>query len=176
MTKDYFEYKGFRGSILASIEDRCLHGRIKHIDSVVTYEAQNFEELEAAFKEAVDDYLETCREIGVAPEKPYKGSFNVRIDPDLHRHAAISASTQGISLNSWVEKAIADRLQTVTMSIVGSPSGQDGAVVISATNHQTGEKVSATINMQNFVPDDIVRASATKHDFPVARPTLRVVK
>jgi predicted HicB family RNase H-like nuclease len=176
MTKDYFEYKGFRGSILASIEDRCLHGRIKHIDSVVTFEANTVEELESAFKDAVDDYLETCEEMGICPEKPYKGSFNIRIDPELHRQAAHSASTQGISLNSWVEKAIADKLQTVTMSIVGSPSSQDGAVFISATNHQTGEKVSATLNMQDISPVEIVSASATKHNFPVARPTLRVVK
>ena len=39
-------------------------------------------------------------------EKAYKGSFNVRISPELHKKAAIAAMTQQISLNSFVENSI----------------------------------------------------------------------
>ena len=43
------------------------------IRSLVTFEADNEGELEKAFQEAVDDYLATCKEQGIAPEKPFKG-------------------------------------------------------------------------------------------------------
>ena len=54
----------------------------------------------------VDDYLVMCKEDGVAPETAYKGSFNVRITPQLHEKLAICAQNQGISLNKLIEKAL----------------------------------------------------------------------
>ena len=36
----------------------------------------------------------------------YKGSFNVRIPPELHKQAVIFATTHGISLNNFVENAL----------------------------------------------------------------------
>jgi D-alanyl-lipoteichoic acid acyltransferase DltB (MBOAT superfamily) len=38
--------------------------------------------------------------------KTYKGTFNVRISPDLHRAISIHAMQNGLSLNQAVEKAI----------------------------------------------------------------------
>ena len=43
---------------------------------------------------------------GKEPEKMYKGSFNVRITPDLHKQAAQRALIEGKSLNQYVEEAI----------------------------------------------------------------------
>ena len=40
------------------------------------------------------------------PEQPYKGSFNVRISPELHRTLAIYAMENGKSLNAAVEEAL----------------------------------------------------------------------
>ena len=40
------------------------------------------------FGKAVEDYLELCNLNGKEPEKVYKGSFNVRISPELHKQAA----------------------------------------------------------------------------------------
>ena len=51
-------------------------------------------------------YLELCRAQGVEPERAYKGSFNVRISPELHRKAAICAASRNISLNSLVEQSL----------------------------------------------------------------------
>jgi predicted HicB family RNase H-like nuclease len=42
----------------------------------------------------------------VQPERPFKGSFNVRIGSELHRKAALEASGRGISLNALVEDAL----------------------------------------------------------------------
>jgi predicted HicB family RNase H-like nuclease len=58
------------------------------------------------FRSAVDEYLKFCRDGGKEPERPFKGSFNVRVAPDLHRKAALAASTRGVSLNALVEDAI----------------------------------------------------------------------
>ncbi|PUB23749.1 MULTISPECIES: hypothetical protein [Pseudomonas] len=51
------KYKGHTGSIETSVEDNCLFGRLLNIDSLVSYEGQTEEELEAAFRQAVDDLL-----------------------------------------------------------------------------------------------------------------------
>lgn len=72
------KHKGYVGSSNISLEDNCLYGKIEFINDLVTYEGQTPEELKAAFIEAVDDYIETCKELEQAPEKPFKGSFNVR--------------------------------------------------------------------------------------------------
>ena len=67
-------------------------------------------ELKKAFHEAVDDYLETCKEMGRESQKPFKGSFNVRIPSDLHRKAAAKATMMGVSLNQLVQKALEEKV------------------------------------------------------------------
>ena len=61
--------------------------------------------LKQDFQEAVDDYLDMCSEQGVKPEKVYRGSFNIRISPDLHRKISLYAAAKKCSLNSVVEQA-----------------------------------------------------------------------
>ena len=65
---------------------------------------KSYEETE--FHQAVDDYLAFCKDLGKEPNKPYKGLFNVRISPELHRKAAIAASLHGETLNAFVTNAI----------------------------------------------------------------------
>ena len=72
----------------------------------MTFESKNADEIEKEFRDAVDDYLDFCHQVGKEPEKTYKGTFNVRIDPELHKAIAIEAMKKGISLNQAVEKAI----------------------------------------------------------------------
>jgi len=76
------------------------------IDDLVNFEGASVKELKKAFHEAVDDYLETCEQLGKEPNKTYKGSFNVRIPTDLHKAAAIFASVNNISLNDFIRTAI----------------------------------------------------------------------
>ena len=73
---------------------------------LISYEGESAKELIQDFHEAVDDYLELCAEKRIEPEKAYKGSFNVRISPDLHRSIAIHAIQDGITLNKYVEEAL----------------------------------------------------------------------
>ena len=103
-------YNGYCGSVEHSLEDMVLHGKILFINDLVTYEADTLPELEQAFHEEVDDYIAFCEKIGKEPEKPFKGTFNVRIDPDLHKRAAIQAEAAGITLNQLVSDAIQHEL------------------------------------------------------------------
>ena len=47
-----------------------------------------------------------CYEMGEEPEKAYKGSFNIRISPELHKQIAVYAMSQQVSINSLVERAL----------------------------------------------------------------------
>lgn len=53
-------YRGYHGSIEASPEDNCLYGKVQFIRALVSYEGETVAQLDAAFREAVDDYLHTC--------------------------------------------------------------------------------------------------------------------
>ena len=100
------EYKGYFGSIEISVEDEVLYGKILFVNDLITYESENPKELKAAFEEAVDDYLDYCNQCGKEPEKPFRGVFNVRITPELHRQAAHKALKMGVTLNQFVANAI----------------------------------------------------------------------
>lgn len=65
-----FEYKGYRGSCIFSIEDDCIHGRIVDINDIITYEGETVGETKNAFEVAVDEYLDHCAAIGKSPDKP----------------------------------------------------------------------------------------------------------
>ncbi|MBT2341649.1 MULTISPECIES: type II toxin-antitoxin system HicB family antitoxin [Pseudomonas] len=105
------QYQGYIGSIEASTEDKCLFGKLLFIRALVSYEGQTVAELETAFREAVDDYLQTCRHLGQEPEIPCKGSFNVRIGHDLHLAVALAATRKNVSLNDLTRQALSEYLQ-----------------------------------------------------------------
>lgn len=102
----YFNYKGYQGSVKVSVEDNCLHGKIEFISDLVNYEAETVDQLEKEFRLAVDSYLETCKETGMEPKKPFKGSFNVRIGEELHEKAAKRAGEIGKSLNDYIKDIV----------------------------------------------------------------------
>lgn len=104
------QYNGYLGSVDYSEEDGCLHGKIMHINDLVTYEAQTVPELVATFQESVTDYLATCATIGKAPDKSFKGTFNVRMTPERHKAAAVAAALADTTLNDFVSQAVAEKV------------------------------------------------------------------
>ena len=109
--KDILKYKEYIGSVHFSSEDEVFYGKIEGIDDLITFEADTVKNLKSTFREAVEDYAELCQKAGKQPEKSYKGSFNIRIDPELHKKAARRSIELGVSLNQLVEKAISHLLQ-----------------------------------------------------------------
>ena len=102
----YLEYKGYTGSIEYSREDNLLYGKVLGIRGLISYEGETGKSLEEDFREAVDTYLDDCKKEERTPEKPFKGSFNIRIPASLHQKAALLAMETKMSLNSFVAEAI----------------------------------------------------------------------
>ena len=101
-----FEYRDYIGTIEFSEEDALFFGKVMGIRSLISYEGKNANELISDFHSAVDDYLSVCEAEGREPEKAYKGSFNIRISPELHKQLVVCATSRQMSLNSFVENAL----------------------------------------------------------------------
>ncbi len=101
------KYKGYAGHVEYDDEARIFHGEVLDLRDVITFQGKNVEELEKAFRESIDDYLEFCEQRGEEPDKPFSGRLMLRLPPNLHRKAYVSAVREGKSLNQW----IAERLE-----------------------------------------------------------------
>jgi predicted HicB family RNase H-like nuclease len=104
--KDVLNYKGFIGSVHFSADDNVFFGKLEGINDLVTFEGETVKELTDAFHYAVDEHIKDCEKENIAVEKSYKGSFNVRLTPELHRRIAISAKMRGESINKFVFEAL----------------------------------------------------------------------
>ena len=69
---------------------------------VITFQGRSVDEIEAAFRESVDDYLAFCAERGERLDKPFSGRFTLRLPKDLHRDVFVGARRSGKSLNQYV--------------------------------------------------------------------------
>lgn len=105
------EYKGFIGMVEYDSEAKIFHGDIINTRDVITFQGKSVEEIEMAFRDSIEDYIIWCKEELVEPEKPYSGKFNLRLSPEIHKEAAITARKLHMSLNSFVEKALIDELK-----------------------------------------------------------------
>ncbi len=109
--KNMMEYRDYYGSVEYSDEDETFYGKVSFLRSLISYEGQTVKELKRAFHEAVDDYLKLCQQQGKKPEQPFKGTFNVRTGPDLHRRASIYAESHNTNLNQVVKQALENYLE-----------------------------------------------------------------
>ncbi len=107
------EYKGYIGIVEFDSDAKLFHGDVVNTRDVITFQGTTVDEIEKAFNESIDDYIQWCKEEGVEPEKPYSGKFNLRLSPELHREIAITAKKLNLSINSFVEKALKDELAMV---------------------------------------------------------------
>lgn len=110
------DYKGYHAKVEFDFESMILHGKIIGIDDLVTFESKTVNGIIDEFHSAVDDYLEFCEEIGKRPCKEYKGSFNVRINPDLHKKLSYIAESNNKSMNNCIEDAIERFVHDKTIS------------------------------------------------------------
>lgn len=104
--KDVLTYKDFVGSVHYSTDDEIFFGKIEGIDDLVTFEGASVAELKKSFEGSVDDYIKLCKKANKAPEKSFKGSFNVRLNPELHKKAYRIAMIEGKTLNQFILQAV----------------------------------------------------------------------
>ena len=111
--KGLMEYQGYFGTVEYNDEDQVFFGRLAFLRSLVSYEGTDVKSLRKAFQEAVDDYLELCRQRGKEPDHPFRGTFNVRTGSDLHRRAVLAAQRRGMNLNRFVTEALEKHLAAI---------------------------------------------------------------
>ena len=102
-------YKDYQGAV--AYEDGVLIIRVLHIEDSISTECDSASAVQTSFEDLIEDYLETCEAVGKEPNKPFKGSLNIRITPELHKRAAYIASAEGKTLNSWIGQAIEHEIE-----------------------------------------------------------------
>lgn len=107
------KYKGYWAEIKYSDEDECFCGWIEGLrNDSISFEGVTVKELKKDFKDAIDDYLNTCKELGEEPEQQCKGSLNVRLGTELHNKAKMKSIEENISINELIKNAVAAYLKT----------------------------------------------------------------
>ncbi len=104
--KNVLQYKGYAGSVAFDADDKIFHGRVLGIRAIIGFEGTTVEDLEKDFHAGIDDYLDMCTEKDMEPEKPFRGTFNIRLDPSLHQRLVTHAMDEGKTLNAFIKDAL----------------------------------------------------------------------
>lgn len=94
-------YKNYVAKIEFDPEDHIFVGHIIGIHDVVGFHGESVEDIETAFREAVDNYLDACNKLGQEPNKPYSGNLMLQIPAKIHAAVAAAAEVSGKSINQW---------------------------------------------------------------------------
>lgn len=100
------KYKGYIGQVVYDDKAKLFHGDVIGLKDVITFQGTTVKEIEKAFKDSVDDYLEWCEQRGEKPEKTFSGNIRLRMDPNLHAQLALEATKYGISLNALINEKL----------------------------------------------------------------------
>lgn len=153
-------YKDFDGSAEIDVDSNICFGKLMFIDDLVAYTAPTPSKLRKAFEEAVDDYLEMCAELKRAPQKPCRGVFQTRLPPELHRAATRRATTESISLNELMTRAVREFLKSVAPHAEAAAVSAYGGVWV-----QTGEvRDLAAGRFRNLRPIGTTMQSVERND------------
>jgi predicted HicB family RNase H-like nuclease len=109
MTKimnDTLTYKGFIGSVHFSADDGVFFGKLEGINDLITFEGKTVNDLTNAFYYVIEEHIKDCQKENIPLEKSYKGSFNIRVSPDLHRKLAVTARSRGKSMNLFLNEVL----------------------------------------------------------------------
>lgn len=96
------KYKGYEGSVEYSTNNGCFYGKIENIEDLVTYRAQTLEGIEKSFREAVDDYIEFCKEAS----NTNKTRVEISVD-DVWQELEAGDETMSVSAGLLVGELIA---------------------------------------------------------------------
>lgn len=103
----FLKHKGYTGSVEFSPEDNCFFGKVQGLKgTLISYEGTSVDEIRQDFEESVDYYIDSCKERGIEPAKPYSGRLIVRMPSDLHYGVAQAAARAGITINDFINCAL----------------------------------------------------------------------
>lgn len=95
-------HKGYTAKIGYDDEAGVLRGEVVDLQDEISFSATSVQQLRQEFHAAVDAYLLDCATRGVEPGKPFSGRVLLRLPPDLHRRAAVTATAMDVSLNDFL--------------------------------------------------------------------------
>ena len=95
-------YKGYLREAVYDSDIKMFSGRVTNAKAIGTFYGTTVGELEQAFQDTIDYYLDFCERNGAEPEKPFSGKLSLRIPLELHRKLYQSAREEGKSVNGWV--------------------------------------------------------------------------
>jgi predicted HicB family RNase H-like nuclease len=99
-------YKGYAARIELGPDDRIFVGHVAGIRDTIGFHGSTVDELEKAFRESVDDYVQACNKLGQRPERPASGKLMLRVPPAVHASAVRAAELAGKSLNQWAAQVL----------------------------------------------------------------------
>lgn len=102
MSQKLLKHKGYQGTVEVDFDKGCLHGKVQFIKSLITYAGATPDELRTSFEQEVDEYIADCEALGVQPEKPFSGTFQIRCSAELHKELSSEALNAGVSFNKYV--------------------------------------------------------------------------
>lgn len=94
-------YKDYVAKIEFDPEDHIFVGHIIGIRDVVGFHGESVKDIEIAFQEAVNNYLDACKKLGQEPNKPYSGNLMLRVPAKVHAAVAAAAEASGKNINQW---------------------------------------------------------------------------
>ncbi len=99
-------HKGYTAKVLYDDANGILRGEVIDLQDEIGFAAASVAQLRREFHAAVDGYLLDCATRGVEPAKPFSGKILLRLPPELHRRAAITAASLDVSLNDFLVGSI----------------------------------------------------------------------
>ncbi len=100
-------HRGYSGRIERERETGQFHGEVLGTHGLITFQGQTAEDAEAAFRDAIDDYLAFWAERGEVPEEPPAEDSSaetlvLHVPQALHQTLASRARHEGKSVSEFV--------------------------------------------------------------------------
>ncbi|GEM_PF-140181 len=101
-------YKTYTAKVEFDPEAQIFHGRVLDINATVTFEVESAKEVKREFEKSVDEYLSFCKKVEQPPDRPFKGNIAFRTSPETHREICLASAQADLSINSWMDRVLAD--------------------------------------------------------------------
>lgn len=103
---------GYHARIEYDEELDLFRGEILGLTGGADFYGKNPTELRTEFKKSLNVFLQVCREKGIEPRRNFSGKFNLRIPVELHEQLAITAQSEGKSINAVAQEALRERVSS----------------------------------------------------------------
>ena len=102
---------GYQAVIAFDPEISMFRGEFPGLNGGADFYAADVEGLHREGETSLRVFLEACQKRGIDPRKHYSGKFVLRLDPEVHEAAAITAAAHGKSLNQLAVETLRSAAQ-----------------------------------------------------------------